>query len=231
MSTGKQKPRSIFDLHQDRSFLISMIGLLIILLASVLLIEQFGGSAKLAELVQSAGPWAPVTFILAKALTYVIAPLSGGPIKIIAGALFGFIPGVIYSTLGDLLGATINFWIARLVGREALHRFSSKKTAKKVDEFVAHIETWKTLLFARVVLSGFYDFISYTAGLSKMRYKTFFWVTLVGGIPGSALAVGFGSTIFANTGLFVALIIGVVVLFAVSYWINDRLEKRNKKKN
>lgn len=219
---AKPQPRSYAQLAQDRSLLLSIGGLLVVLLVSMVVIERLGGAQKLADVVRAAGVWAPVVFILAKALTYVIAPLSGTPVKVIAGSLFGFFPGLIYATLGDLLGASINFWIARLLGREALHKFLSKKSQQKVDGFVAHLESWKTLLLARVALSSFYDFISYTAGLSKLRYRTFFWVTLLGGIPGSALAVGFGSTLVAHSEAFMLVLGGGLLVLAVSYWTTGR---------
>lgn len=227
----KQKPGLIVSLSQDRSLMLSLGGVVVILIITMVIIEHFGGSAKLAELVARAGVWAPVVFILAKAMTYVVAPLSGGPVKIIAGTLFGFIPGVIYSTLGDLLGASINFWIARLFGQKAMRKLLSKKSYQKVDGFVAHIETWKTLLAARIILSSFYDFISYTAGLSKLRYKTFFWVTLLGGIPGSMIAVGLGASLFANTKLFIGLVIGGMLLFLISSWASEKLKEDEKTKS
>lgn len=225
----KQKPGSIVSLSKDRSFLISLSGVIVILIISMVVVERLGGPTKLAELVGRAGAWAPVAFILAKALTYVIAPLSGTPVKIIAGTLFGFFPGLIYATLGDLLGASINFWIARVFGRKAVYKLFSKKSVQKIDGYIAHIETWKTLLVARVALSSFYDFISYAVGLSKMRYKTFFLVTLIGGIPTSALAVGLGTTLTANTGLFVALLGGGLVLVVILSWVSGKVTRLKRR--
>lgn len=225
----KRERRSINQLSQDRSFLLSATGVIIVLLVTMVLIEQIGGAAKLAELVKQTGVWAPIVFILAKALTYVIAPLSGTPVKVIAGTLFGFVPGVIYAVLGDLLGASINFWIARLFGHRAIVKLFSKRSVKRIDEFVAHLETWKTLLAARIILSGFYDFISYTAGLSKLPYKTFFWITLIGGIPASLLAVALGSTLASNSKTFIFILIGTLLLLALSYQAAEKKPNTTKK--
>ena len=77
---------------------------------------------------QSAGPWAPIVFVAVKTITYVIAPLSGGPLQIMSGTLFGLWEGTALTLLGDTLGGCINFWISRLVRRveRAIHQFFRK---------------------------------------------------------------------------------------------------------
>jgi uncharacterized membrane protein YdjX (TVP38/TMEM64 family) len=76
---------------------------LVISLLSVLAMQAFGGAEKIRVLVAGSGLWAPVVFMALKASTYVIAPLSGTPMKLAGGALFGVWEGLLYTTIGDLL--------------------------------------------------------------------------------------------------------------------------------
>ncbi len=165
-------------------------------------------------------------FILAKALTYVLPPLSGGPLILIAGALFGFVPGVIYALAGDVLGGTINFWIARIIGRPAVQKISGKKALKEIDNFVHKLGDWKALLAARVVLSSLYDYISYAAGFSNLKYKTYFWVTLIGGIPGLIIGVGTGTAIVRHPLIYIGFLVLSVGSGAVYFWLRQHQSKK-----
>jgi hypothetical protein len=55
--------------------------LLVIVLAVGLpvLVGALGGGELLRGLVESAGPWAPLAYVAAKAATTIVAPLSGIP--------------------------------------------------------------------------------------------------------------------------------------------------------
>jgi uncharacterized membrane protein YdjX (TVP38/TMEM64 family) len=186
--------------------------------------QAFGGAEKIRGLVEGAGVWAPAVFILLKASTYVFAPLSGTPLKITAGALFGLWEGVLYTTLGDVLGGCLNFWIARLFGRPAIRRFAGAKGIKQVDETVEHVGGWKALFVARLVLSSLYDFISYAAGLSNLQFKHYLWVTVVGGIPAAILFVYVGDALIAGPGaLYVLGALAVLVGLAMGLqWLQNR---------
>jgi uncharacterized membrane protein YdjX (TVP38/TMEM64 family) len=186
--------------------------MLVISLATVLLLDAFGGADKVRDYVAGSGVWAPLVFVALKAATYVIAPLSGTPMKITAGALFGVWGGLALLTIGDLLGGSLNFWIARLLGRPGIRRFAGPKAIKKVDETVEHVGGWRALLMARLILSPIYDFISYAAGMSNLKYRHFVWVTLVGGIPAGIVFVFFGDSLTKGPAVLWVLVSALVVL-------------------
>ncbi|MDF2461061.1 MAG: hypothetical protein K0S68_464 [Candidatus Saccharibacteria bacterium] len=192
--------------------------LLVVVIISVLTVwamNALGGVDKVRGFVEGTGVWAPVTFILLKAATYVFAPLSGTPMKITAGALFGVWDGLLYLTIGDLLGGSLNFWIARIFGRPLIGRLAGEKSLKKVDDTAAHVGGWKALLIARLVLSPLYDFISYAAGLSNLKFKHYVWVTLVGGIPAALMFAWFGDALTQGpTGIWILL--GAAALVGLS---------------
>lgn len=165
---------------------------------SILLMNHFDGATKMRLWIEGAGVWAPLAYIALKAATYIIAPLSGTPVVLAGGALFGFWDGAAYALVGDTIGASINFWLARLLRERGLVRIAGKKAIKQIDHLTDSVGGWKALVAARFFLSGLYDFIAYAAGLSKLSYKTFLLVTFFVGIPRTLLAVGVGNAAVTN---------------------------------
>jgi uncharacterized membrane protein YdjX (TVP38/TMEM64 family) len=209
------KAGSMPELPNWDKFLPALLVVVVISVLTVWAMDALGGVDKVRGFVEGTGVWAPVVFILLKAATYVFAPLSGTPMKITAGALFGVWDGLLYLTIGDLLGGSLNFWIARIFGRPLIGRLAGAKSIKKVDETVEHVGGWKALLMARLVLSPLYDFISYAAGLSSLKFKHYVWVTLVGGIPAALMFVWFGDALTQGP-MAIWILLGAAALVGLS---------------
>ena len=148
-----------------RRLLLAAIPVLLITGLMVLFLEQMGID-EMRRHIEEAGPLAPLFYILVKALTYVLAPLSSGPIQLFSGALFGVIPGTLYTVIGEVAGGTVSFLIARHLGRPAVRRLVGDEGIRRVDDFVEQLGSWRALIYARLLLFGFYDFISYAAGFA-----------------------------------------------------------------
>jgi uncharacterized membrane protein YdjX (TVP38/TMEM64 family) len=183
---------------------------------SILIVNAFDGATKMRHWIMGAGAWAPLVYVGLKASTYIIAPLSGTPVKLAGGVLFGFWEGAALSLTGDMVGASANFWIARLFRDKAIHRLAGRKAIRQVDELTEHVGGWRALVAARLFLSSLYDFISYAAGLSKLPFKYFFLVSLIAGIPSTLSAAWFGNAAATSHKflylLFIASALGIVAL-------------------
>src|SRR3954454_12823071 len=91
------------------------------------------GPERLRDAVAAAGPLAPVVYVLLKALTIVVTPISGTPLRLPPGALLGFGRGVVLSVLGGALGGSANFWVARRFGRRAVVRLLGPSALARVE--------------------------------------------------------------------------------------------------
>ncbi len=191
----KQALKAGMEHSQARNIQLALLVAVIISVASLVIVNLLGGAEKFRELIEGAGAWAPVVYIGLKAATYVIAPLSGTPVTLAGGALFGFLEGAGYVLIGDMIGASLNFWIARLFRAKAIVKLAGKKALKQIDETTRHVGGWRALLAARLLLASLYDFISYAAGLSNLPFKQFFWVSLLAGIPSTLLIAFIGDSL------------------------------------
>lgn len=203
--TKPHKERPLGEIIRDmtskpmpRGLVIALLIALAISVLSITLVNLFDGATKMREWIEGAGVWAPLVYVGLKAATYVIAPLSGTPVKLAGGALFGFWDGAALVLAGDMIGASLNFWIARLFRDKGIRRLAGRKAISQIDELTEHVGGWRALLAARLFLSSLYDFISYAAGISKLPFKQFFWVSLLAGIPSTLLAAWLGNAAVTN---------------------------------
>lgn len=177
----------------------------------------------LRTMVEQAGPWAPLVFVLVRSSTYIIAPLSIPLLDITAGVLFGIWQGVALSLAGQTLGGSVNYWIAHVFGRPGIERFAGRRGSAKLDELYEKVHGWQGLLFARLLLANVYDFISYVAGLTRLRYRDYLWVTIVGGIPGTAFGVAVGDIFLTNLPLFFAISFAYGLLITLIILLQQRI--------
>lgn len=169
---------------------------------------QVIGLERIRHTIEEAGPLAPLLFIFVKMLTYVFAPLSSGPIQLSAGILFGLVPGTLYTLVGEVLGGSISFLIARRFGRPIVRRFVGEAGLKRVDGFYETVGEWRSLLYARLFLFSIYDFISYAAGFTPLRLRTYVIVSTVAGFFPTFAAVALGTALTENSG-------GLILVYAL----------------
>ena len=125
---------------------------------------------------------------------YVIVTAFALPISLLktllAGALFGFWPGLILVSFASSIGSTFCF----LFSRYALRNYTQNKFSKYLEKVNKGIETdgWLYLLFLR--LSPIFPFfiINLVFGLTKMRASEFYLVSQVGMFIGTAIFVNAG---------------------------------------
>lgn len=163
------------------------LGIAVITLISISL--YFLGKQIPQEVIESfiknAGHWAPIAYILTHQISYVIAPISGFPFLIAGFYLFGKAI-VIYTYIVVVIGATINFWIARKWGRPLVSKLAGQSSLEKIDQLSKGYGII-TLIALRLLQGGRGDFVSYAYGLTPMKFSTYIIITTLATIPGSIL--------------------------------------------
>lgn len=181
------------------------------------------------ELVISAGPWAPVVFILLQIAQVVIAPIPGNITGFAGGYLFDWLPALIYSTIGCAIGFTIVFFLSRKLGRPFIEYFFSKKHIERFD-YIA--ENNGVLVLFLIFLIPIFpdDLICYIAGLTSIPIRTLVLISLLGRFPSTLLISLTGAGLAeSNTNLVVVVSVIMVIVMGVAYWQRTRLEKWAKR--
>jgi uncharacterized membrane protein YdjX (TVP38/TMEM64 family) len=195
-----------------KTILITVVSFVALTLALTLMIESVGPEALRAG-VAEAGPLAPLLYIAVRALTFIVAPLSSGPLGFSAGILFGLIPGVALTLLAEVIGGSVNFWLARRLGRPVVERFVGRRGFGRVERLYQALSSPWMLVYARLFLFAAYDFVSYAAGLTTLKFRHFLLVTALFGVIPVTISVGIGASL---TGSLEQLFLLYVFLGSVS---------------
>lgn len=198
----------------------------VLMLLVIFGVVWFVDQSTLQTWIMQAGVWAPLVFVLAKASTLVFAPLSGGPLYPLAGALFGFDVGFVLLLLGDALGSTIAFALSRILGRGVVGQMM-KKDSGVVARISERMTTTKGFIIARICLASLPEVVAYAAGLTRIRFWKFFVIQNAVGIAPTAVFCFAGSTLALLQSPMVLLATSVGGLLAagigfalLSWWMN-----------
>ncbi len=176
--------------------LISVLGIVLTVIAVIYGYQKgiFTSADKLQALVKEAGIWGPLLFIGIQ-LIQVVVPIIPGGITCVAGiVIFGPIAGFLYNYIGIVVGSIINFALARSYGQTFIRSMVSEKLYEKYVGWLNKGERFDKL-FALAIFFPVApdDFLCMLAGLTKMTYKKFTAIILLGK-PAALLAYSFSLT-------------------------------------
>lgn len=210
-----------------RELVIGGVGFITFLTVMILGINAVGVD-NLQQFIQDAGPWAPLAYIAIKAITYIFAPLTSGPIQVVAGTLFGNLwLGVLYTLIGEVIGGSISFLIARRFGRPMISRFVGPAGMKQIDEFYEkRMGGWVSLAVARVVLFSVWDFLSYASGLAQtIRLRTYILISSFFGAIPTIFFVWIGTQAIEDTSNLLLIYGLVTVMILIPIIFRRRVER------
>ena len=179
---------------------------------SVFAMFATGDFSAASDFMAQYGPAAAVVSFLLMVFQSVIAPLPAFLITIANANLFGWWQGAILSWTSAMAGAALCFWIARVVGREAVEKLAGKNGIRQMEEFFQRHGT-QSVLIARLLPFVSFDWVSYFAGLTSMRFWSFFLATGLGQLPATIVYSYVGGMLTGGAKL---LMTGFLILFALA---------------
>ena len=145
----------------------------------------------LGHLVESAGIWAPLLFILVYAVGVCLF-VPGTLLTALGAAIFGAYWGFLYVWIGAMVGSSAAFWIGRTLGREFAASMIGDRL-RKYDDAIAR-NGFATVLYLRLVYFPF-TLMNFGMGLTKVRFWDYFAGTGLGIIVGTFIFTFFIGTL------------------------------------
>jgi pyruvate/2-oxoglutarate dehydrogenase complex dihydrolipoamide dehydrogenase (E3) component/uncharacterized membrane protein YdjX (TVP38/TMEM64 family) len=161
-----------------------------------------------------ANPWLAAGGFLALYVVIAGASLPGAAIlTLAAGALFGLFEGVILSSFGSTLGATLAFLAARFLFRDSL----LARYGDRLKNFNAgiHRDGAFYLFSLRLIPVVPFFVVNVLAGLTSLGAGTFYWVSQVGMFPGTIAYVFAGTQLARIDSLSSVLSPGLIGAFVL----------------
>jgi uncharacterized membrane protein YdjX (TVP38/TMEM64 family) len=154
--------------------------------------EASSAARRLIDRVASAGPWAFLMYVIAVTISVLIL-LPGGLLPMGGGFLFGVSQGTLLFVLGEMLGAMAAFGLARHFLGNRVRRFFRKHARLEVLQASLTGEGWRLIAMTRILPFFPFKLSNWFFGSMGVRFRDFFWGTLLGTLPLSFLLVYLGS--------------------------------------
>ena len=189
-----------------------------------------GDVQRMAEVLQSYGPWAMVISFVLDVLINALGFLPSIFFSTANGLLFGVVPGIIISWLAETVGVVLSFMIMRYILRDTAHKVIEKSEfLLKVDDFSGK-NGLVMMLFARSIPYFPSGIITALGAISQISLRDYIIANLIGKFPSTALEVIVGhDTVLLqdNLGRLALVILIATVLYfllwkAYQWWTKQR---------
>lgn len=137
-------------------------------------------------------PIGPLLFIV----IYTLRPLaffSAALLTVAAGAIFGLIPGVIYTIIGSNLSATVAYLLGYFLGKGLIDETKSTGIVANYANRMRR-NSFETVFIMRLIFLP-YDLVNYLAGILHIKYVPFILATILGSISGTFTFVLAGASL------------------------------------
>ena len=140
------------------------------------------------------GNWSIFLLVFLRLISIVIPILPGTYCLLISGYLFGLVNGLLISSISDLLACSLSFFISKRYGRKILKLIISKKYLNKFESISKKYLERNFFLLTGFLMTGWFDFVSYGVGLTKLRWRKFLAALLISIFLSDLPFVATGST-------------------------------------
>ena len=203
------------------TFLIVLLLALLVALVSYLLITY---EDQIKLFVDKAGIWGPRIFFLARGISIIFPALPSSIFSLIAGGVFGFKQGYITIVLSDLVCCQLAFFIARNYGRIPVERLIGKKPMQRLEKFNRYQLEENFFLMTGLLMTGLFDFLSYSIGLGGTRWRTFTPALVISLLISDSILVAVG----AEIGKQIYLVIPLLIAFAFAIFQGVRKNRKSQ---
>ena len=198
------------------------------------IIEQFSDFEQVEAFFDEFKTESILVYIGLQILQIIICVIPGQALQFTAGYMYGFWMGYIWSFVGALIGTVISYYIAKILGHDAMHMiFGEERINELLNKF--NSKRAMVLIFLFYLIPGLpKDLCSYVAGLSEMKLKPFLIISLVGRSPAMMGSLLIGRLV--NTGGYtwaiiiaavaiILFILGVILRKKLLIWIDKVYDK------
>jgi uncharacterized membrane protein YdjX (TVP38/TMEM64 family) len=166
--------------------------------------------------------------IIGLAVIHTVVPYPAEIVNAAAGFGYGFFPALLTVTIGWMISAFLSYLFGSHVARPLLVRWFGGKRFERAEQMIERGGV--TLLLAiRLIPIIPFSIAGFAAGAAHVPLWRFFWTTLVGYMPITALAVYFGTRlegISLTDPVVAGSAVVLIVLLVLGNWIVRRQARR-----
>ena len=195
----------------------------LIIAAAVVLLVIAAGTLVFRQIPATVS--APL-FVLVVIIEVVIAPIPGGAVGYLGAARYGFWQAWPLLYIGNVIGTSLVFWLARRFGTPLFEENVSGKTRARYNSILHEHPLLLWLVYSVPLIPV--DVLSILAGLSSISAKRFLSIALTGYICYTGIVAFVGSSLAHFIGVTEALsVIGLVFLLGLAWWLWQQQSRKS----
>lgn len=177
--------------------------------------------------------WAWIVILFLWLVQAVLAPLPAPLLLIVTSLVYadstiGVIFTIVLTWVGAMLGAIVCFGLSRHYGRDWVMKKGYLDKMKDFDGYLEEKGAFVIFLTRLIPILSF-DIVSYAAGLTKIRWKSFIVSTGIGMLPTTIIFILFAAETLSQDmdGVIAVSIVGIIMLAIASYllfWLMNDYE-------
>ena len=166
--------------------------------------------------VEGHGAWGRVFYVGIVALQVVVALIPGEPLELAGGYAFGALEGTILALLGIVIGSALVFGLVRRFGVKLVEVFFSREKIESLS-FMKNPKKIRIIAFLLMMIPGTpKDFLSYFAGLTKLRLWEWLAIVTVARVPSVIGSTISGGAVGDQNYLLAAITMGITLLVSIA---------------
>ena len=179
--------------------------------------EWFRDPQSIKREVVQWGIWGPIIYMV----LYAVGPsflVPGAVMTIAAGLAFGTGWGSVYSLIGADVGAIVAFGAGRWLGKSFVERIVGERFHEVLRKIARN--GFQIIFYLRMVPVIPYNALNLLAGASPIKFKDYFWASMIGMVPGTILFAFLGDALWhpMSPRFFLALLLIAISVGCGEVW-------------
>jgi uncharacterized membrane protein YdjX (TVP38/TMEM64 family) len=187
--------------------------------------QVFSSKEGLRDWVRGFGARAPLVYVGVQALQIIIFVIPGEVVQIAGGMLFGGALGSALALAGTLIGASVSFGAARLLGKPFVASFVSPERMAGIEKLLASGRA-RSVIFLLFLIPGIpKDVLCYVGGISPIPFPFFIAASSLARLPGLVGSAIIGGAAATSQWVVVGILSGAaVLLFGAGLLLRQRIQ-------
>jgi len=136
----------------------------------------------------------PILFIIFMGIQGILVPIPSELVLLCTGLLWNVYFGTLIGIIGSMAAGVLTYYIAVLGGRPMVERFLGQENLEIMDLYIDRYGA-VAIIAARAFPFMSFDPISYASGFLRIKFRVYFFATLIGSVIRCAFYALLGSTL------------------------------------
>lgn len=142
--------------------------------------------------------WGWIIFLIFMGIQGILVPIPSELVLLTSGLLWGPLLGSIIGIIGSMIAGIITYYVAVLGGRPMVEHFLGEENLEVIDSYIKKYGAG-AIVIARAFPFMAFDPISYASGFLKIKFRIYFFATLIGSIIRCIFYAWLGSVMYEGS--------------------------------